>query len=53
MLDGDPLRNIIVHLQFLQDEYLLAIFQKGQEWIIDPYTTNVRKFNILGMLETE
>jgi len=48
-----PFKNIIVHLEFLQDEMLLAIFQLGQIWLIDPHTGRVQKLQISGLLETE
>lgn len=48
-----PFKNIIVHLEFLQDEMLLGIFQEGQIWLVDPHTGKVNRISISGLLETE
>lgn len=50
---NNPFKNIIVHLEFLQDEMLLALFQQGQIWFVDPLTGKFQKQQILGLYETE
>lgn len=40
-------------LEFIKDEYLLVIFQKGDLWLVDPHTADIKRLNILGLLEGE
>ena len=49
----NPFRNIAVHLEFIQDELLLVLFQEGNQWLIDPNTGNVFKSKLKGLIETE
>jgi hypothetical protein len=50
---NNPFKNIIVHLEFLQDEMLLAIFQQGQIWFVDPYDwQKCRNSKFWGCTET-
>jgi len=49
----NPFENIIVCLEFIKDEYLLALFQKGHIWIIDPHTAEIRRLTAIGLLEGE
>ena len=32
---------------------LLVLFQKGGLWLIDPFTAEVKKTAVVGLLETE
>ena len=48
----DPFKNVIVCLEFLKDEYLLVLFQKGDLWLIDPHTAEVKESKVVGMLES-
>lgn len=38
----DPFKNVIVCLEFLRDEYLFVLFQKGDIWLIDPHTAEIK-----------
>ncbi len=47
----NPFQNVIVVLEFIKDEYLLGVFQKGEIWIINPHTADIKKLKLLGLLE--
>lgn len=34
----DPFKNVPVCLEFIRDEFLLVLFQRGDLWLIDPHT---------------
>jgi len=38
----DPFKNIIICMEFLRDEQLLVLFQKGDMWLIDPHTAEIK-----------
>lgn len=44
---------MIVVLEFIKDEYLLGVFQKGDIWLINPHTAEIKKLKLLGLLEGE
>jgi hypothetical protein len=50
---NDPFRNVIVALLFIKDEFLLGVFQKGELWIINPHTAEIKRLSLLGLLEGE
>lgn len=49
----DPFKNVIICLEFIRDEFLLVLFQRGDLWLIDTHTAEVRKLSVVGMLESE
>ena len=49
----NPFQNIVIHLEFIQDELLLLLFQEGNQWLVDPNTGNVFKSRLKGLIETE
>jgi hypothetical protein len=46
----DPFKNVVMCLEFIRDEHLLVLFQKGDLWLIDPHTADKREFKIVGLL---
>jgi vacuolar protein sorting-associated protein 16 len=50
---NEPFKNPIICLEFLKDEYLFCLFQRGDIWLIDPHTAEIRELKVVGMLESE
>lgn len=46
----DPMKNVIVCLEFLKDEMLFVLFQKGDIWLINPHTSEIKESKVIGML---
>lgn len=44
-------REIVVCFEFLQDERLLAVFQKAYYYLIDPYSGSRKKVELKGILK--
>ena len=49
----NPFKNIVRHIEFIQDELLLVLFQEGNQWLIDPNTGNIFRSKLKGLIETE
>ena len=48
----DPFKNVIICLEFIKDELIVVLFQKGDLWLIDPHSASIRRMKILGLLES-
>lgn len=49
----NPFQNVVVHLEFIQDELLLVVFQQGNLWLVDPNTGRITRSKLKGLIETE